>query len=1151
MANSKLSTLADQFGGAALNTTLWNASAPAPNVQLDPVLDRVAVSCATNYYALGSTTWDATSSNVNAPNGAYARVTPTPVGNGSTQTFFEILLDGSNKATFAVSGGVFTAAVTNAGVATTTTIAASWAAYDPYAYAWWRITEAAGSFVFATSPDAYTWTTRATIAYTWNATAVKLQFVTGFFGSEAAGMSAYIDHVNTTSSAPGQPNLNWPLIEDAWGPYWSANGGTFPLDRLTEVTDRTRGSVSVSRGRQYELDQVRSGEAGLTFANTDAALDPTNASGPWYGHIAPYQPYRRRAQWPPTRNLLDQVQATGGDLGGVSVGTIPGGPGGIDVFSNTDVSGGSIVASASAWQGSNVFQFSVPNATAGSSKVCSTLRYSALPGQTYTVQLRARNVTPSTSLSVRAYGAYYTSLNTIAQTSGTPATLTGSATAAWTTFTCTFTVPAGSGAGGLSCGLALDTAAAAATCNIQVDGWQLEKGPAATTWVCPGVFSPVYAGWMERWSSQWDMGGTYGTVQSTAVDTFSLLSQKQLSDPLTQEINNANPRFVFKLDDPAGSTSAADWTGNYPAAQLGISKFGAGSLVFGSAITSADPGGTYTGSAGTVVTISNSNPGTSLITGGATFIKLTNSGITGPADPTNWTRVIAFRYTGPTPSGGAYLWSCMDNQRSGSGPSGSRIYVYLGNDGKPSVALSGPTGTFTAYVAGGATNCVDGDWHLLIFGYSQATQQVLISQDGATAAYYGSITADHTPTGLISDTLGGYVDVTVGGGTSFNFKGDIAFAAEFPAIFSSGVQISNLYEAWKSACAGESTNARYLRILGYAGYVGPSSLQAGLTTSMGPANLDGQDAMSALQAVVDTEGGAHFIDKAGFVQFKSRSARYNALTPVYTFGENPGEWPYEDVALDYDSTHLSNQVTVTQEGTSQNFYAQDATSGTNYFPRSMSRTINSSSTLECQDAANYLLSRYKNPATRVSSIKLHPSANPALWPVCLSLELGTRVRVMRRAPNVPVTQIDCFVENIGWDFGDDGEAFLTLQCSPADLTPYGVFSAWHTTLKTAASAGATSITINASQDNTNPLAAQLTVGEVITLDPGTATAENVTVSAVGATSPGWTSAVITLTAGTVNAHGIGAVVCDQLPAGTTNPTTWDAVSMFDSTAFAY
>lgn len=1148
MANPKLSTLADTFGAATLNTALWNASSASPNVQVDTALDRVAVSCTTSYYSLGSQPWDATSASTASPNGVYARVTPAPVGNGSTETFFEIVLDASNKASLFVSAGVFQARVVNGGVNSTTTIAATAAAYDAFNYAWWRITEVSGSFVFATSPDACTWTTRATITHSWNATAAKFQFVTGYFGTEAAS-SAYIDHVNTTASAPDMPNLNWPLIEDGWGAFWNANGGTQPLDKYVEVSDRTRQTVTVTRGRQYELDQVRSGEASLTLANADAALDPTNASGPWYGHIAPYQPYRRRAQWPPTRNLLDQAMATAGDLGGVALGAIVQGINGPDIFSSTDGSGGSFAASATAWQGSTVMQFAVPNATAGTTRIVYTPRWSALPGQTYTVQLRARNITPSTTLSVRAFIGSYTTVNSSTLTFGSPATLTGSATAAWTTLTATLTLPAGSG--GMNCGLALDTSAAAATCNIQVDGWQLEKGSTATAWTPPGVWYPVYAGWTERWPSQWDMSGTYGVVQPTGVDTFSLLSQQQLSDPLTQEINSNSPRFVYKLDDPAGSVAVTDWTGNYPAAQLAVSKYGAGSLTFGNAITATDATGIYTGGTGTVATLNNSNPGTNLITGGATFIKLTSAGITGPADPTLWTRAIAFRYTGPTPTTAACVWSSMDTQRSGGGPSGSHIYVYLFTDGKPVLLIQGPGGTSVLTYFAGATNCVDGDWHLLVFGYNQALNQLVASQDGVFGVV-GGLSAAVTPTGLAGDNLGGFVDITVGNGTIWNWKGDISFAAEFPSYLGNSA-VSNLYAAWKSSCAGESSNARYARILRYASFSGASSLQAGLTTSMGPAAIDGQDAVSALQAVVDTENGAHFVDRAGTIQFKARSNRYNALTPVYTFGENAasGEWPYEDIQTDFDSTHLSNQVTVTQESTSQNFYATDGASLAAYFPRTLTRSINASDPNECQDAADYLLSRYKMPATRVSSIKLHPSAMPGLWPVCLSLELGTRVRVMRRPPGVPATQIECFVENIQADFGDDGEAWYTLQCSPADLTSYGIFAAWHTTLHTTISSGVTSITVDASQDNTNPLAAQLAAGQQIVLGQNSANQETVTVLSVGATSPGWTTATITLTAATTKAHTAGDVVCQVLPAGTTDPTTWDAVSKFDSIAFAY
>jgi hypothetical protein len=1134
---AKLATFIDAFTAAVINTTQWNSI--TGTTTLDTVNDLVTlavptVSGTTNSFGT-TATYDATSSSI------YAEIGTAPNGNGGTGTSLKISKDANNWAAIRLQAGVFAAVITTAGTSVPTTLAT----YDPNAHGWWRITESSGSFLFATSADGYNWTTLATLAYSWAATAVTVAFQTAATVTEVSGNTATIQHVNTMLGGPF--NINWPIVEHGWGARWNANGGDSPLDRYADITQRTMGTVSISRGRQYELDQIRSGEASVTLANTDAALDPLNASGPFFGHIMPYQPYRIRAQWPPTRNLLTQVQATGGDLGGISAGTIPGGSSGIDVFTETDGTGGSIVASATAWQGGTVLQFSVPSGTAALKGICYSLQPAALRSGTYTLTMRVRNVTASTSLTVAPFAISMSAAPVNTRTNGTSTTLTGSTTAAWTTLTLTVTL--GADAAGLFVGVEVATTAGA-TCSVQVDGWQLEKGATASNWACPGVWNPVYAGFMERWPSSWNMSGTYGKVEPSAVDAFSLLSQKQLSDPLTQEINNNSPRFLFKLNDPSGSTSVADATGTYPAAQLGVSKYGAGSLTFGNAITAADTTGTYTGSTGSVVRISNSNPGTNLITGGATFIKLGSAGILGPATPSgSWSRMFAFRYTGPVPTSLACLWSSFDNQRSGGAPSGSALYWYIGTDSKLYLAMRGPASGATVGFNPSATTVVDSDWHLVIASYSHANAQLQINFDGSTASW-PSFDTTLEPTGLISDNVGGWVDPTVGNGTSWNFKGDMSYVAEFPSAISP-TAMGNLYSAWKSACAGESSDARYARILRYSGYTGPSSVQTGLTTSMGPAAIDGQDTVSALQAIVDTEGGAHYVNRAGTVTFKSRSARYNATTPVYIFGENaPGEWPYEDVTLDYDSTHLSNQITVTQESTSQEFYAQDATSNTNYFPRTMTRTINSSSTLECQDAANYLLSRYKNPATRVSSIKLHPSANPALWPVCLALELGTRVRIMRRAPNVPAVQVECFVENIQWDYSDNGEAFQTLQCSPADLTPYGIFASWHTTLKTAISAGATSITINPSQDSTNILAAQLAVGEVLTLDPGTSVAENVTVTAVGATSSGWTSATITISAA-VNAHSVGAVVCDQLPTGTTDATTWDTVSAFDAVTFSY
>ncbi|MEU6347231.1 hypothetical protein ABZ883_40565 [Streptomyces sp. NPDC046977] len=1134
----KLEFLQDPFTAAAINTSLWN-NITGGAASLDTVNDLVSLaqptgSGATNTFGTNST-WDATSSEI------YAQIGTVPNGNGTTSTALRLILDANNSISMRLRAGIFELARQTAG----TTVITALGTYDPNAHRWWRIREAAGTFYAEASADSWNWTTLGSTTYSWNATALQVAFQTSASATEVPSLVATIANINSQEGGPY--NLAWPQLEHAFGARWNCNGGDSPLDRYADVSLRARGSRTIGRGRQYELDQIQSGERTGAFDNTDGLWDPNNAAGPFYGHIQPYQPLRDRAQWPRTRNLLTPVQASGGDVGGYPLGTIPQGNGGVSTFSDVDPSGGSIVASGTAWQGGRVFQFAVPSGA--NLTICYTPQPAAERGVTYTMQMRVRNLTPSTSLQVHGVFVSATAGQVSTITQGSSATLTGSATAAWTTVTVTASVR--DDGAYLICGLRLTTAAAAA-CTIQVDGWQLERGSVATPWTCPGTWFPMYSGFAERYPPSWDDSGTYGVVTPTAVDAFSLLSQTQLTDPLTAEIGLSSPRFLYKLNDPAGSLTAADAAGGNPAAALGNSKYGPGSFVFGTAITATDPvGGIYTGSTDTVATITNANPGTNLI-GPATFLNLGSAGINGPADPTRWSRMLAFRYTGPTPTTASYLWSSMDRQRSSVGPIGSHIYIYLDTSGKPVLSVQGPTGASLNVFPGGATNCADGNWHLLLFGYNQATGQAVFSQDGAAIAYYSGLSPDIAPTGLIGDNVGGFVDTTIGNGTTYAFKGDIAFVAEF-ATFLVTAQLTGIYAAWKAACDGESTDARYARILRYSGYTGPSSIQTGLTTSMGPARTEGQDAVTALQAVVDTENGEHYVARDGTVVFRSRAARYNATSSAYVFGERQdlGEWPYEGITLDYDSTHLANQVTVTQESSGQTFYAPDATSIANYFPRPLTRTINPSSALEAQDAAGYLLSRYRQPSTRVAGLRLHPSAMPALWPVALGLELGTRVRVMRRppAPAPPIT-IECFVEKIDWELADDNEAFLTLQCSPADTTPYAVFAAWHTTLANTIAAGVSSITINASQDNTNLLAAQLASGQQLVLGQNTANAETVTVSAVGATSPGWTTATITLTTATAKSHTSGDVVCEPLPAGTTDPTTWDG-TRFDASAFAY
>jgi hypothetical protein len=554
------------------------------------------------------------------------------------------------------------------------------------------------------------------------------------------------------------------------------------------------------------------------------------------------------------------------------------------------------------------------------------------------------------------------------------------------------------------------------------------------------------------------------------------------------------------------------------------------------------------------VTIANSNPGTQT-PGPASFISLSGAGIKGPVNATTWTRMLAFRYTGPTPTDRAVIWSTMDRQRSGNLPSGSQFWFSIDNNGHFYCALGGPTGNnVTAFYpqSGGVSFSVnDSDWHLVGVSMNATTGDLWVSCDGQATHFINA--AGVNPTNCQSDALGNWIDDTTGNGAVWNFKGDISYAMEFPTALGPS-DFGAIYSAWKNAFAGDSSDERYSRILTYAGYNGPTSIQIGQSQNMGPMATDGQDALSALGDVVITENGEHYVDRAGVVTFRSRSSRYNATTPMYVFGENTagGEFPYEEIELDFDPTHLANLVQVTQTSTSQVFTAADETSQTNYFPRTMQRDVNSASALECQDAAGYLMSRYRNPLPRVSTLKLHPSANPSLWPVCLGLELGTRVRIMRRPLGAPAIQIDAFVEQIQWSIDDKGEAFLTLQCSPIDPQPYAAFAAWRTTLGAASSVGQNTITINAPTfDNLNPLAAQITPGQQLVVGQGGSVPETMTVQSVTSTGSPWTTGTVTFTANLAHSHTNGFAVTEVLPTGATAASTWDTSGTFDHVAFSY
>jgi hypothetical protein len=198
--------------------------------------------------------------------------------------------------------------------------------------------------------------------------------------------------------------------------------------------------------------------------------------------------------------------------------------------------------------------------------------------------------------------------------------------------------------------------------------------------------------------------------------------------------------------------------------------------------------------------------------------------------------------------------------------------------------------------------------------------------------------------------------------------------------------------------------------------------------------------------------------------------------------------------------------------------------------------------------AQYLANRYGEPDYRIGDIVLDPISNPALWPAVLSLELDDVVQVNHRDLN-GVRSAWYQVAKIIHEGQDGGFWHTTLSLTP--FRQYWLLGAMHTTFKSSCLAGATSISINPLPDSaTNSAEASLGVGTQITFEPGTPNAEAVTITSVtSAPTPhtaGYTSITLGVTA-TAHAHAVGAVVCDQLPNGIVDPTTWDARSTLDST----
>lgn len=957
----------------------------------------------------------------------------------------------------------------------------------------------------------------------------------------------------------------WPrvLIQIAW----NAGGNSTAPNHWYTVSKRLRGEWKATlAGRQYELDTVTSGALTFKLDNLDGAFDPDNTTSPYYPYVLPYRRARLVAQTNPSQNLLYYWVANGtktlsmaASTGTMGLATgLSASPSGLTTAQTWTIPTGTgmyvgfgLAGGVQSWTGHDCEGTTVT------------------PGAFYTTGVDLQMAPGGmTSLNCQVKIAWYDLVgNSLGQSAGPNVAVTTT----WQRTTVGGTAPAGAAFGLV---LIVTLAATTATTTIRTTGWQLEEG-GPTAWAASGEWFQLWQGFVERWPQGYEQNGKYGLVDVTCVDALAPLSQLTYQDVMPGYLAQTQSGSLQCVYDLASVSTSRDVPPGkaflpYAGAQLatGCLDVVGANITYNTSITSTSDLGTLWGVPGPVTTLANNQAASLGTSAGATTLQ--------PWDGTDhlmlpnggWTRLICFRTTNQPGTGGRFniatLWGATGpGYLSGSGNQ-SVANVEIFSTGYCTMKLQNAANTAFTYNVDTTTYVCDGNWHSVVLSLSADGKTARLIVDGAitsatTAASMGSST-------YTIDAIG--ATLTTNGENTSSFNGDIAYFAQWNTELDA-TTANELSRGFAYAWSNDDISSRINRLLALASFHPGSAatFQAfGSQGVLGSMGLTGRTALDAIQESADTENGQFAVDCFGNPTLYGHLWRWIQNTPIVTFGENlaGGEVPVkDDIKFEQDPAHLYNDIQITCDGAADATdvnrlqEVEDTTSQTSYFPQTLTRTINPQQVLTGNSMANYLLSLYKDPHTRLQGVTVDLAHSAALQKKVMGLHFADLVRVMKRPTAAPAKQLDGFIEQLEWSGDDTGEKLqLHLQVSPASQYRYGIISAAWAQLQSSYAAGISTITVGPVAGVNSIPAQQIIPGAVgyqMTLGYGTAAAETVTVQSVQTVSSGYSTVQITLTAPTANSHTVNDYLCDPLPGtatlppGGTYPTCYDAAALTGGT----
>lgn len=650
----------------------------------------------------------------------------------------------------------------------------------------------------------------------------------------------------------------------------------------------------------------------------------------------------------------------------------------------------------------------------------------------------------------------------------------------------------------------------------------------------------LFAGFVERWPTQAeDPSLSWSSIEAT--DTMAVLAQRQMRS-MTDEAHlsaSVPPTVYYPLSEAQGSQTAANIAAGgtaYPPVPLVNYKGG--------------PTDNTPGFGATSPSINDPETMFAYANASGAANKGTQLQISGPQNPNGpsldftkpWLVSLTFSATG----GKTVLWSALSND-------GQTVLATIEVDavantvrmGCNFAANNGQTWQFKAgelAQKGGLPVAFgwDGGPNLLMYFYGG-------KQSSPVVAYTPPASTDpHAVSSWLA--MGQCFNSTV---IILSSQANITYgrvAMWLGGTLPTDQDMRDINDGSQHAWSGDAGTARINRVLKWCGQ--PSLAGDPSASYHGPMqDPKNSSALDVIRTAALDEAGRVVTAVNGQMEFMSRWHNAWPGTAVYTFGSNTGagELPYTaGPGFALDPQFVYNDVQITQpDGTVGRW--TDPTSLSEYFQRVLQANANYYYSSDALYAAQWLVQRYKEPVARVEELVLDPGSNPALWPAVLSMDLGTLVQINHRSVGAPTLSMLAEVQHIKHEVSagsnDSPPSWrTTVQVTPL-LGVYWILAAMHTTIAATVAAGVSSVTLNPLPDSgTNPAEASLGQGTTITLSPGTANAETMTIQQVqsqptaGAT--GYTSILVTFTAATAHPHTAGDYACDPLPSQANNDPTF-------------